>query len=132
MIVGVAGARPNFVKAKPVVDVVDPEETLLVHTGQHAYHHSSNGTGGSATSVRPLGNHASSRSPPAAADRASTPSRPPSKSVCPSAGHGACGTVAPALSTGYDSGRPSAQAMAEDVGDLGDPRRSARDGMSML
>lgn len=36
MIACVVGARPNFVKAKPVLDALDPiEETLLVHTGQH-------------------------------------------------------------------------------------------------
>jgi UDP-N-acetylglucosamine 2-epimerase (non-hydrolysing) len=33
----VAGARPNFVKIKPIVDAFDERgvETLLVHTGQH-------------------------------------------------------------------------------------------------
>jgi UDP-N-acetylglucosamine 2-epimerase (non-hydrolysing) len=36
VIVCVVGARPNFVKAKPVVDALDRrEETVLVHTGQH-------------------------------------------------------------------------------------------------
>jgi UDP-N-acetylglucosamine 2-epimerase (non-hydrolysing) len=36
-IVCVAGARPNFMKIKPVVDALDARgaETLLVHTGQH-------------------------------------------------------------------------------------------------
>ncbi|HVT77473.1 MAG TPA: UDP-N-acetylglucosamine 2-epimerase (non-hydrolyzing) [Acidimicrobiales bacterium] len=36
-IVCVAGARPNFMKIKPVVDALDAQgaDTLLVHTGQH-------------------------------------------------------------------------------------------------
>jgi UDP-N-acetylglucosamine 2-epimerase (non-hydrolysing) len=36
-IVCVAGARPNFMKIKPVVDALDARgaDTLLVHTGQH-------------------------------------------------------------------------------------------------
>jgi UDP-N-acetylglucosamine 2-epimerase (non-hydrolysing) len=36
-IVCVAGARPNFMKIKPVVDALDDRgaDTLLVHTGQH-------------------------------------------------------------------------------------------------
>ena len=36
-VVCVAGARPNFMKVKPVLDALDERgaETVLVHTGQH-------------------------------------------------------------------------------------------------
>ena len=42
----VVGARPNFMKAKPVVDAVERREAdvVLVHTGQHYDRLMSSGT----------------------------------------------------------------------------------------
>ncbi|MEF2526416.1 hypothetical protein [Streptomyces sp. CS62] len=69
-IVCVAGARPNYMKVKPVMDALERHgaDVVLVHTGQH-YDASMSAASSSATSAsgRPTGT--------SARGRAATPSR---------------------------------------------------------